>query len=506
MPHHVTSLPPQPLRSILVLGAGTAGLLAALALRKKLPRSIAVTVLRSPDIGIIGVGEGTTPNFPSFLYDFLDVDPEAFFRQVHPIWKRGIHFVWGDCGSFPYGFGLNAAMRDDALPHPNGWYAWDKPFEAGLINLLMQERKLFLRGEDGRPVLDEAYGYHLENELLARWLEEQTLAAGVVIVDGRVVETELCDWGVRALTLEDGRHMEADMFVDASGFRSELLGKALGERFVPATDTLFCDRAVVGGWARGADEPIQPWTTAETMPSGWAWRIDHEHHINRGYVYCSAFVSDEQAEADFRAANPKVTKTRVVRFSSGHYERSWVGNVVAVGNAAGFVEPMEATGLMILCMEIRAIVGSLQECGCLLRPSLLRLHDKFFDWAWTEVKDFIGIHYKFNNRLDTPFWRHCREKTPLGVAEDIVAFYQENGPSFFGHQALVPATSSFGLEGWWSLLIGQSVPWTGRGKIPPAEMARWEAKRQQMTTAAANGVSVEEMLQLVRSPGYFDGE
>src|SRR5205814_5969658 len=142
--------------------------------------------------------------------------------------------------------------------------------------------------------------------------------------------------------LESGAVLDADLFVDASGFRAQLLGKTLKEPFYSYKDSLFCDKAVVGGWKREA-EPIKPYTTAETMDAGWCWQIEHEHHINRGYVYSSSFISDEAALAEFLRKNPKVAiQPRVVRFRTGRYQRTWIGNVVAVGNATGFVEPLEA--------------------------------------------------------------------------------------------------------------------------------------------------------------------
>ncbi len=151
----------------------------------------------------------------------------------------------------------------------------------------------------------------------------------------------------RRLRLESGRRETADLYLDASGFASVLLGKALGEPFVSYDKTLFCDRAVVGGWDRKDPEDmvIKPYTTCETMNCGWCWQIEHENRINRGYVYSSGFISDEEAEKEFRMKNPKVGPTRIVRFVSGRYRNVWVKNVVAVGNAGGFVEPLEATAL-----------------------------------------------------------------------------------------------------------------------------------------------------------------
>lgn len=488
--------------SIVVLGAGSAGLLAALTLRKKLPAAVAVRILRSSRIGIIGVGEGTTPNFPSFLFDYLKLDQARFFREVEPVWKRGIHFIWGPRREFPYAFGNHYSVADTGFSRTNGWYSWEQPYESGFIGHLMREKKVFLPDENGHPRLDGVYGYHLENAKLVAWLEGEARRAGVEIQEAEVTGSRReGDW-ITAVELDSGTTVEADFFVDASGFRSELLGVALEEPFDSFSDSLICDRAVVGGWARPEGEPIQPFTTAETMPAGWSWRIDHRHHINRGYVYASAFSSDEEAERVFRERNPLVTKTRVVPFLSGHYRRPWVGNVCAVGNSAGFVEPMEATALMVLCMELRALSASLLEGRLEVRPTLVDLYNQFSTNVWDEIRAFLMVHYKFNTLLDTPFWQHCRALTLPPTAARIVAFFQENGPSSFAHDWLLPKLSQFGVEGWWALLVGQRVPWD-RPPLHPEESQRWSARQVRLERAVKLSLTTEQVLKLMADPAYW---
>src|SRR5207244_1117453 len=161
------------------------------------------------------------------------------------------------------------------------------------------------------------------------------------------VKPEAGPAGLAALITEGAERIVADLYVDASGFRSELLGRTLGEAFISYEDSLFCDRAVIGGWAR-TTEPIKPYTLAETMDAGWCWQIEHEHWINRGYVYSSKFLSDDAALRELLTKNPQVSsEPRVVKFRTGRYARNWVQNVVGIGNAVGFVEPLEATSLQV---------------------------------------------------------------------------------------------------------------------------------------------------------------
>lgn len=491
------------LSSIVVLGAGSAGLLAALTLRKKLPPAVSVRILRSPRIGIIGVGEGTTPNFPAFLFDFLKLDIARFFDEVHPVWKRGIHFIWGPRGEFPYAFGNHYSVADTGFSRSNGFYSWEKPYESGFIGRLMQQRKVFLPDEKQQPRLDDAYGFHLENSKLVAWLEGEVRRSGVTITDVEITGAGRDGDRITHLDLEGGGTVAADFYVDASGFRSELLGGVLEEPFDSFADSLICDRAVVGGWEREEGDPIQPFTTAETMSAGWSWRIDHRGHVNRGYVYSSAFSSDEEAERVFRERNPRVKQTRVVPFKSGHYRRPWVGNVCAVGNSAGFVEPMEATALMVLCMELRALTASLLEGRLELRETLVDLYNRFSTNVWEEIRAFLMIHYKFNTLLDTPFWQHCRELPLPPDAERIVAFYQENGPTSFAKDWLLPRASQFGVEGWWALLVGQGVPWK-RQAISADERQRWAERQVRLERAVQVSLTTEQALAIVAKPGYWD--
>jgi tryptophan halogenase len=301
--------------------------------------------------------------------------------------------------------------------------------------------------------------------------------------------------------LASGAAVKADLYVDCSGFRSELLGRALGEPLVSFKSSLFCDRAVVGGWDR-TDEPIKPYTTAETMDAGWCWQIEHEHRINRGYVYSSSFLSDDEAEREFRAKNPKVGSTRIVKFVSGRRARSWVKNVVAIGNAAGFVEPLESTSLGVICFDSHALAESLADADLQVRPTQVRQYNLRTAVIWEVIREFLALHYKFNIRLPTPFWRACVEDTDLCGAEEFVAFYRENGPSTLWRNQLLDARNPFGFEGYLSMMIGMNVPY--RKTYTPSEQERriWNNIYQRMQAVASQAVTVPEALSYIRQPWW----
>jgi tryptophan halogenase len=493
---------PAPVNKVLVLGGGSAGLLAALTLKRRLP-ALEVTVLHSPGIGIIGVGEGTAIGFVKHLFEYLKIDPNGFYREAEPTWKLGIRFRWGRRDKFYYSFSQEYARQWAELSRPVGFYCGsDQPLSyVGPFSALMDSDRVFIRQPDGRPKMHQCFSFHLENKKLAAWLDAACRREGVRFMEATVEEVKVNDSGVQSLHTDDGRKIRADLYVDASGFRSELLGRALGVPFRSYADALYCDRAVVGGWAR-TDEPIHPYTTSETMDAGWCWQIEHERAINRGYVFSSAFLSDDQAETEFRAANPKITgETRIVRFRSGRYERLWEKNVVGIGNASGFVEPLEATALQVIAIESRTLADVLSDGNHCVTPTLRDSFNRFNGRNWDDIRDFLAMHYKFNDRLDNAFWRHCREATPLGRAEELVAIYRENGPVLAAMGPSVPRDSQFGLEGYLAMLVGMDVPHAGRHQLSAQERQVWANGQLRYRHAAEKGLTVGEALRDIQENG-----
>ena len=239
------------------------------------------------------------------------------------------------------------------------------------------------------------------------------------------------------------------------------------------------------------------------MDFGWAWQIEHEHHVNRGYVYSSAFITDEQAAEEFLRKNPKAPDSpRIVKFRSGCYRRQWVENVIAVGNSGGFVEPLEATALMIVCGNLQTLVEMLNRSRLQPTPSMRDLFNELTGRGWTDIRDFLALHYKFNGAPETDFWRHCRAETKLGGVEELVKFYEENGPTGFCRYRLSGMQNDFGLEGHLVMLTGNKVPHRARYVPPAEELARWEARRRRFSEQAMAGLDVKETLAFVRHPGW----
>ena len=367
---------------------------------------------------------------------------------------------------------------------------------------LMSKNRVFARQQNGMPAIDNDTSYHIENEKLVGFIESYALRVGVKIVEDTVKEVIPGQQGVAGLRLNSGQTVHADLFVDCSGFYSLLLGKTLGEPFTPFRSSLYCDRAVVGGWQRGEDEPIQPYTTAETMDCGWCWRIDHEHRINRGYVYSTAFISESDAEAEFRRKNPKVGPTRIVKFTTGRYERSWVKNVVAIGNACGFVEPLQATSLDRICSQSLLLVQSLLESDFEPAATTPEVYSRQVGRAWDGIRWCLGLHYRFNTRLETPFWRECREKVEIGPLAEMVRVYQEMGPTAMFEQLLLDPLDPFGNGGHLNMLVGMKVPYNVDFRPTEREKQAWEMVREKYRKIAMGGFTVEEALKVIRGAGW----
>ena len=469
----------------------------ALALAKRLP-DIETVVVRSTKMGVIGVGEGTIATIGRFLHGFLGIDPQRFHREVHPSIKLGIQFKWGNPTPFHYTFAPQFTAPSPAkvpLSLPRGYYCRHDSSYADMISALMYHGKAAVCTDIGEPRLASAFAYHLENQHFVGFLETIASESGITKIDAVVKEVTTGPGGVDALLLDNDQRMEADLFVDCSGFRSELIGRVLNEPFVSFSEALLCDRALVGGWNR-SDEIYNAFTTAEAMDAGWSWRIEHDQIINRGYVYSSSFISDDQAEVEFRRKNPRLDQIRSLKFRSGVHRRAWVDNVVAIGNSYGFVEPLEATAIGMICASAGHLVQILEAGRHCLTDVQRRVFNSIRDSNWEQIRDFLALHYQPNQSIDTPFWQACRHDIPLGQAQDIVDYYQTVGPDFGALNTRLKG-DIFGAEGYLSMLVGQNVPYQREVNISHDEQTACRL-RAKMAQATKNAIDMKEYLELLR--------
>ncbi len=480
--------------SIGIVGGGTAGYLTAMALKRKLP-GLEVTLIESSAVPVIGVGEATTPLMPQFLHVDLGLDVGELFRRVAPSFKLGIRFAWGTPGgSFNYPFGplhvLEPAVFDGEVRRCS---PRSLEIEAGVVPPASE--------------LGVGVAYHLDNQHFVRYLRRKAAGFGVRTVDATISRVEVAAEGkpenlVTGLVAEDGRRFAFDLYVDCSGFRSLLLEQALDSPFLSYRDSLCTDRALVAGVPHRGD--VRPYTLAETYNAGWCWSTPQRDADHRGYVFSSSFSSPEDAEREMRRANPGMGDPRLIEFRAGRHQHFWRGNVVAMGNAYGFVEPLESTALHVLIRQIGLLAGAFPirrgERGV---ASLL--NRKVGAW-WDYLRWFLALHYRYNRRLDTPFWRHCRRQTDVSDHGELLELYRERGPLSYQRSALagieVP-DPLWGAEGVDVLLLGQGVP--ARLPRPALSRAAWRQRARLYQEVAERGRPQAEALEtLDRQPELLE--
>jgi tryptophan halogenase len=486
--------------SVGLLGGGTAGYLAALALRRKVP-GLAVTLIESPDVPIIGVGEATTPLMPQFLHVDLGLDIHRLFREVQPTFKLGIRFLWGlpETGDFHYPFGPVRFLE----PVVHGGDLKD----VSLQSMLMAAGALPIYKEDGALVsrIGTEAAYHLDNERFVAYLQRRAADVGIERIAATVAEVERSEDGeeVRALRTTDGRRLTFDLFVDCTGFRSMLLEQTLGSPWLSFDGSLWTDRAVVGPVPHGG--VVRPYTTAETMSSGWCWSTPQVDCDHRGYVFASSFQTPEDAEAEMRRLCPEMGPARLIRFRAGRHAHFWKGNVVALGNAYGFVEPLESTALHMLIRQIGLLVRAfpLRKGERGLPEELSR---KVGAW-WDYLRWFLALHYKFNRRIDSPFWRACREDVDVSHHAGLLAAFRERGPLTYDPAARAAfdyPDPLWGPEGIDAILLGQGVE--GYRPRPLLDRETWRERMRRVRAVVARAESHERALQLLAGdPRLLDG-
>jgi flavin-dependent dehydrogenase len=419
-------------RRILIVGGGTAGWLTAAYLARFLDLAdqaqIEITLLESPELGIIGVGEGTFPTIRSTL-KFLGIDETQFIRATSATFKQGIRFDDWLHAPLPDGTRHRYLHPFEAPFYTEGaslvpyWLLQDAatrpPFaEAVTIqNRVAEQRRAPKKRGEGAFSGPLNYAYHFDAARLAGVLRARAVELGVRHVTGLLTGVELDEDGAiaRVATREHGA-LDAELYVDCSGFRAELIGKALGAPFKSVRDKLFTDRALACKIPYAdPDAPIESFTIATAHAAGWTWDIGLERARGIGTVYSSAHMSDDQAAEVLRGyIGHDDYKARILAFDPGYREAQWVKNCVAIGLAGGFVEPLESTGVLL----IEAAVGMLAEMfprnGPIDAPA--KRFNELIVARYERIINFLKLHYCLSRR-EEPFWRDNAD--PASIPEPL---------------------------------------------------------------------------------------
>lgn len=463
---------------IVIVGGGTAGWMTAAALAVLLPDRCSVDLVESEDIGIIGVGEATLPHFRAFLTR-LGVDEPEFMRATYATYKLGNRFRdFGAPGeSYVHPFGEFGAPLN-GIPFHRWWLeARKRGFEDpigdySLAVSLAQAGRFRPPVEDAGLASTYSYAYQFDATLFAPFMRDFAQARGVARHEGKVVgcERDQLSGDLAAVVLADGRRLEGDLFIDCSGFRSLLLGQELDAAWEDWTGWLPCDRAAALPSSREG-RYISPMTTATGMPAGWRWTIPLQHRDGNGYVFSSAHLSEDEACHVIASAidGEPLADPRVLRFRPGRRKQSWSRNVVGVGLASGFLEPLESTSIYLSQMSITYLVENFPSGGRVDGAARDRFN-RLIDIEYDRVRDFLILHYNASRRADSDFWIQLREmELPESLSEKLALW---NASATIEPHDI----GLFHEPSWVSVLIGQDIvpQCTDRatGAVPPDALAK----------------------------------
>jgi tryptophan halogenase len=447
--------------SITIVGGGSAGWMAAAALATYLGKGASIRLIESEEIGIVGVGEASVPHIRLFNEQMLGIDEAEFIRRTQGTIKLGVQFKdWSRIGdSYIHGFGtIGRALGP--LPFHHFWLKLRQagraaPIGAYSAQTVMAPQGRFAPGDrnapPGSPLADIAYAYHFDAGLYARYLRELAERRGVQRIEGKVVKVNQRgdDGYIESVTMESGQVVDGELFIDCSGFRALLIGQTLGTGYIDWTHWLPCDRAMAVASERV--DPITPYTRSTALQAGWQWRVPLQHRIGNGYVYSSRHISDDEAAATLLANldGKALADPRPLRFTTGMRKKFWNKNVVAVGLASAFLEPLESTSIYLAQSGITRLLSLFPRRD--FNPLLAERYNRESAFEHERIRDFLILHYNATERDDTPFWDYCRTMAlPDTLRETIDLFrsdgrYLRNGEDFFA------------LPSWVQVMLGQGI-------------------------------------------------
>jgi tryptophan halogenase len=450
----------EPIRDVVIVGGGTAGWMAAAALGKVMGASNrSITLIESEDIGTVGVGEATIPPIIQFN-TILGIDEDEFVRETNATFKLGIDFVdWGKVGSrYFHPFGLFGASVKGGVGFMNYWLRWvhlggDPDCSRFIAEAEAAHGGKFARtssAADGQlPRIN--YAFQFDAATYAAYLRRYSERRGVVRREGRIVGFEQNGESgyIEAVNLADGTRIAGDFFIDCSGFRGLLIEGAFAAGFDDWSQWLPNNRAAAVPCER-VEEPT-PFTRSTAREAGWQWRIPLQHRTGNGYVFCDAYISEDEAARLLleRLDGEPLADPKILRFTAGKRRLGWVKNCLAVGLSSGFLEPLESTSIHLVQVAIMKLLELFPHRD--VNPVLVDQYNREMDTLYDHIRDFIIAHYKVTARDDTDFWQYCRTmEIPDSLAAKLSLFRER------GEVRMVPG-DLFSETSWFAVLYGQGI-------------------------------------------------
>lgn len=441
-----------PVKKIVVVGGGTAGWMSAATISKTLGKSVEVTLIESDDIPTIGVGEATIPTLMS-LHQLIGINEQEFVKAVNGTFKLGISFEsWRDVGEdYIHSFGSTGK---------DCWAAgfqhfWVKAMQDGGAKEYGQYCSELVAAQQNKFAITPKHGlnyaYHIDAGLYAAFLREFAESNGATRVEGKVVNVNLDQQSgfIHSVSLESGKEVVGDLFIDCSGFRGLLIEQALHTGYDDWSHWLPCDSAIAVQ-TEALEEPI-PYTRSIARESGWQWRIPLQTRVGNGLVFCGRYMSDDEAIGTLlnNIEGETLNDPRVIKFTTGTRRKHWNKNCIAIGLSSGFIEPLESTSIHLIQRSITRLMQMFPHNG-VVEADINEFNHQMASEI-DNIRDFIVLHYHVTNRQDSAFWRHCSTMRIPDSLQHRIDLFRETGRVF-----KVP-TELFGENSWVQVMIGQGL-------------------------------------------------
>lgn len=455
-------------QKILIVGGGTAGWMAAnLLLAAWGKHGISISLIESPDVPIIGVGEGSTPLLKRF-FATLNITEQEWMPACNATYKLGIRFAgWSTHAGYEQYFHPFFSTLDEqatrqffndcdqqrqsrsAYVHPDSYFLATRLANQKLSPLAFPVDKQSIE-----------YGYHFDSGLLGAFLRKHVIGLGLTHVSDHVVQVKQTnDGAIDCICTQESGELQADLYIDCTGFSGLLITKTLQEKIISFKENLFNDSAMAVQTPIAVDVPIPLETRSHALSAGWMWNIPLANRFGNGYVYSSDFISRDAAEKEFRERLGLLDKDIAIKHLNmpvGRIKNHWKKNCLAIGLSQGFIEPLEATALMTTQGTIENFINCINHVSQITDAVKERFNFHVNNMI-EGIRDYIVTHYCVNSRTDTDYWIACRTELKLSDELSCILNAWNSGGNVMAELSKQVMRQNYYPASWYCLLMGYGV-------------------------------------------------